>query len=94
MMMMMRVEMMSMMKTIMKKRKKKTQKKKKKFEQKPKKPKALTEAELNGKIENYAEQFSLDQLAQTNINLNNLTFQMLKERQSQMSSQQPSNSTT
>jgi hypothetical protein len=28
-------------------------------------------------------------LAQTNINLNNLTCQMLKERQSQMSSQQP-----
>jgi hypothetical protein len=26
-------------------------------------------------------------LAQTNINLNNLTFQMLKERQSQISSQ-------
>ena len=54
-----------------------------------KKTKALTEAELNSKIENYAKQFSLDQLAQTNINLNNLTFQMLKERQSQISSQQP-----
>jgi len=59
---------------------------------KPKKPNALTEDEINGKIENYAEQFSLDQLAQTNINLNNLTFQMLKERQSQMSSQQPCSS--
>jgi hypothetical protein len=44
-----------------------------------KKTKVLTEAELNSKIENYAKKFSLDQLAQTNINLNNLKFQMLKD---------------
>jgi len=47
---------------------------------------------LNLITSSYFKQFSLDQLAQTNINLNNLTFQMLKERQSQMSSQQPCSS--